>query len=243
MHAPAAQRQQLRRTALADLGLSLSGIALTLFMWLHMFFVSSILISDEAMWTVARLFEGYYFFGESYPILVSLVAGLVLLLVVFHAVLALRRFPGSAAHFQILATHTRRLGHRDSSSWWLQFFTGIALMFLVGPHLYQMMAHPDAIGPYQSADRSYSGHWWPLYLLLLLCVELHAAFGVYRAALKWGWPRLRDPLRQRLWLHRFKWFLIIFFIGLGSLTLATEIKLGYQHRDRAGEIFQPGLPQ
>lgn len=219
--------------------MTVSGVALTLFMWMHMFFVSSVLISDNAMWTVARMFEGYYLFGEPYPILVSLVAGGVLLLVVIHAVLALRRFPAGTAQFHGLLDHTSRLKHHDSSAWWLQLFTGLALMFMVGPHLYQMLVHPDAIGPYQSADRAWTGRWWMLYLVLLWCVELHAAFGLYRAAVKWGWPRIKDPLRQRLWLTRFKWFLVVFFIGLGSLTLATEVKLGYQHRDNAGELYTP----
>ena len=228
-----------RRAALADLGLTLTGVALALFMWMHMFFVSSILISEQAMWTVARMFEGYYLFGEPYPVLVSLVAAVILSLIVLHAVLALRRFPGSSAQYWQLAEHSRRLRHPDTSAWWLQLVTGIALMFMVGPHLWQMLAHPEAIGPYQSADRVVSGRWWPLYLVLLWCVELHAAFGLYRAAVKWGWPRLADPRRQRQWLNRLKWFLVVFFIGLGMLTLATEIKLGMQHRDEPGRIFQP----
>lgn len=235
----ALRRQQLRRNALADVSMTLTGVALTLFMWMHMFFVSSVLISDEAMYTVARMFEGYYLFGEAYPLLVSLVAAAVLLLVIVHALLALRRFPAGTAAFSTLRAHSQRLRHHDTSAWWLQLFTGLGLMFMVGPHLYQMMMHPEAIGPYQSADRAWSGRWALLYVFLLWCVELHAAFGLYRAAVKWGWPRFSDPQRQRRFLTRFKWFLVIFFIALGSLTLATEIKLGYLHRDQAGEIFVP----
>ena len=34
-----------------------------LFLWGHMFFVSSILLGKDAMWTVTRFFEGYYVFG------------------------------------------------------------------------------------------------------------------------------------------------------------------------------------
>lgn len=236
----ATQLKQQRNTALADLMLSLSGVLLTLFMWMHMFFVSSILISDKAMWNVARMFEGSFIFGKPYPILVSFVAAGVFLLVILHAVLALRRFPGSMAAAGKLAHHTRGLKHHDSSAWWLQLFTGVALMFAIGPHIYQMMAHPEAIGPFQSADRVWSGRWWPLYLVLLWCVELHAAFGLYRVAVKWGWPRFSDARKQRLWLSRLKWFLVVFFIALGSLTLATEMKLGHAHQDRAGEIYTPG---
>ena len=52
---------------------SVSGLVLALFMWGHMFFVSSILLGKDAMWTVTRFFEGYFFFGRSLPWLVSLV--------------------------------------------------------------------------------------------------------------------------------------------------------------------------
>lgn len=42
-----------------DLLQSASGLFLGLFMWLHMLFVSSILLGNDAMWAVARFFEGY----------------------------------------------------------------------------------------------------------------------------------------------------------------------------------------
>jgi len=32
-----------------------------------MFFVSSILLGKDAMWTITKLFEGYFFFGVAYP--------------------------------------------------------------------------------------------------------------------------------------------------------------------------------
>ena len=63
-----------------DLLQSLSGLALALFMWLHMGFVSAILISEDFAWAVARFFEGYFFFGKAYPILVSFVVATIFLL-------------------------------------------------------------------------------------------------------------------------------------------------------------------
>ena len=39
---------------------SASGLLLALFMWGHMFFVSSILLGKDAMWSVTRFFEGYF---------------------------------------------------------------------------------------------------------------------------------------------------------------------------------------
>ena len=41
---------------------SASGLFLGLFMWGHMAFVSTILISKDAMWWVTKMFEGYFVF-------------------------------------------------------------------------------------------------------------------------------------------------------------------------------------
>ena len=72
---------------------ALSGLLLVLFLWGHMFFVSSILFGKDAMWTITKFFEGYYFFGISYPWIVSIVVALVIVLFVAHALLAMRKFP------------------------------------------------------------------------------------------------------------------------------------------------------
>jgi len=72
---------------------SASGLVLALFMWGHMFFVSSILLGKDAMWSVTRFFEGYFILGRSYPWIVSIVVAGVLTLLVVHAMLALRKFP------------------------------------------------------------------------------------------------------------------------------------------------------
>ncbi|NUN97819.1 MAG: hypothetical protein HUU16_16775, partial [Candidatus Omnitrophica bacterium] len=67
-----------RWPARLDLLQSASGLFLALFLVGHMFFVSSILISKDAFYAVARFFEGAYFLAEPRPWLVSGVVGLVL---------------------------------------------------------------------------------------------------------------------------------------------------------------------
>ena len=62
-------------------------------MWGHMFFVSSILLGNDAMWIITKMFEGYFFFGQAYPVIVSGVVAVVFTLFVAHAALALRKFP------------------------------------------------------------------------------------------------------------------------------------------------------
>lgn len=130
--------RQILWSARLDLVQSLSGLALALFMWVHMFLVSSILISEEAMYRVAKLFEGYYFFGRSYPWLVSSVVVVVFLLLLIHAALALRKFPHDSAQFFRFRAHKIRMQHADTSLWWWQVVTGFLLFFFAPMHLYEI---------------------------------------------------------------------------------------------------------
>jgi fumarate reductase subunit C len=218
---------------------SASGLFLGLFMWGHMAFVSTILISKDAMWWVTKMFEGYFFFGRPYPGIVSGVVALVSAAFVLHAFLAMRKFPANFAEYKSFLGHQKMLRHEDTTLWWVQAVTGFALFFSASVHLYQMLMHPGDIGPYESADRVWSGRWWPLYLVLLFCVELHGGVGLYRLAVKWGWFEGDDPHRTRALMKRLKWGLTIFFLALGLLTLAAYMKIGYEHRARVGERYTP----
>ena len=40
-------------------------------------------------------------------------------------------------------------------------------------------------------------------------------------------------------LKRLKWGITVFFLTLGLLTLAAYMKIGHEHRDRAGERYVP----
>ena len=94
-----------RWPARLDLLQSGSGLALGLFMWVHMFFVSSILLGRDAMWTVARFFEGYFVFGRPLPWLVSLLVATIFALFIGHAALALRKFPASYRQYRTYREH------------------------------------------------------------------------------------------------------------------------------------------
>jgi fumarate reductase subunit C len=232
-----------RWPARLDLTQSATGLALVLFMWGHMFFVSSILLGKDAMWTITRFFEGYFFFGASYPWIVSIVVSAVIALIVVHAVLATRKFPGNYRELTAFRGHMRMINHEDTTLWFWQVFTGFAMFFLASVHLYVMLARPDRIGPYESSDRVWSDHFWPLYILLLLAVELHGGIGLYRLCVKWGWLAGDDPNATRRRLKRTKWAITVFFLALGFATLAAYIKIGIEHRDHYGERYIPSRLQ
>ena len=226
-----------------DLLQSASGLFLALFMWLHMLFVSSILFGKDAFWTVARFFEGYFFFGRGFPELVSVFVATVFLIIVLHAALALRKFPADWRQYRIFWVHMRAMRHGDTSLWLVQVITGFAMFFLASVHLYLMMSRPDLIGPYASSDRVWSGRMWPLYLTLLFMVELHGGIGLYRLAVKWGWFELWDAGRARTRLKRVKWIMTSFFIALGLASLGAYIRIGIDHAPDAGQLYSPAWVQ
>ena len=228
-----------RWPARLDLAQSASGLILVLFLWGHMFFVSSILFGKDAMWTITKFFEGYYFFGVSYPWIVSIVVALVIVLFVTHALLAMRKFPIDYRQFATFRTQMRTMRHEDTTLWFWQAITGFAMFFLAPGHLYMMLTRPDRIGPFESADRVWSEHLWPLYILLLLAVELHGGIGLYRLAVKWGWFTGGDADVTRRRLKRLKWAITAFFLVLGFATLAAYMRIGIEHADRYGERYVP----
>ena len=234
-----AQPRKSRWPARLDVLQSASGLFLALFLMAHMFFVSSILISHEAFYTVARLFEGAWLLGKPYPILVSGVVALITCIFILHAWLAMRKFPAGYRQYRAFVNHKNSLAHGDTSLWWLQIWTGFALFFMATIHLYGMLTQPALIGPYESADRVWTGNLWPLYLLLLFAAELHASIGLYRLAIKWGWFAAAHPAISRRRLLVAKHALSAFFITLGLVTLAAYVDLGRDHAERAGERYVP----
>ncbi|WP_075187273.1 fumarate reductase cytochrome b subunit [Teredinibacter haidensis] len=232
-----------RWPAIMDMVQGGTGLFLVLFMWTHMFMVSSILLGKDAMFWVARMFEGEPILGKPYPVLVSAFAVFILGLIIVHAFLALRRFPSSASQYRTIHTHIGNLKHSDTTMWYVQVITGFALFFMASVHLYQLISHPADIGPYASSDRVWSGMMWPLYLALLFVVELHAGIGIYRLVVKWGLFLGGNPKRNRHRLHVIKWLLTVFFLVLGLATLAAYMKIGAEHADQAGERYVPSFQQ
>jgi fumarate reductase subunit C len=211
-----------------------TGLILALFMWGHMIFVASILLGKTTMWSITRMFEGYFLLGSAHPRLVSGVVAGVLLLFVAHALLAARKFPINFRQYRAMRAHAQAMRHEDSTLWLWQVYTGFALFFLASAHLYQMLVWPQNIGPYASSDRIWSDGLWPFYLVMLLAVELHGGIGLYRLAVKWGWPHV-----SRAGLKKLKWGLTAFFLALGLATLGAYMKIGFEHRAHYGERYVP----
>lgn len=216
-----------RMPAVLDYLQSATGLFLALFMIAHMFFVSSILISDEFMYRITKMFElSFLTNGEGCPFVVSVIAFVVFMIFILHALLATRKFPINYRQFLRFRTHKNMLHHSDTRLWGIQACTGFAMFFLGSVHLYVMMTRPESIGPVGSSFRFWHEHFWILYIILLFAVELHGSIGLYRLAVKWGWFEAKTPQITLKRLRKFKLFMSAFFIILGLATFAAYVKKG-----------------
>lgn len=228
-----------RTPAKLDKWLTASGVILALFMMGHMLFVSTILLGKDVMHTVTKTFELDFLFEGGIPAIVSIFVAIISAIFIIHAILGIRKFPTSYKTYIKMREHAKMMNHKDTSMWMFQWISGLVMMFAATIHLYIMFTQPQNIGPFASADRVVSEHMWLLYIVLLICVEIHGSVGLYRAAMKWGWFDGKDPKATRAKLLNVKKLISYFFLGLGIITLLAYIKIGIEHSDNAGEKYVP----
>ena len=206
-----------------------TGLILAVFIMGHILFEASILLSNEMMYRVTLMFEGYYFFGERYPGIISFLAAAIGTIFILHAGLAVRKFPASYRDYKTITEHTKRMKHEDSYLWMVQVITGFMMFFIGSVHLYIMMTQPANIGPFASSSRVVDEFMGPLYFMLLISVVSHAFIGLYRLALKWGFGEGKNTKISRA---RFKFLMhsmIALYVVVGLSSLAKYTYIGFTH--------------
>ncbi|MBI9090673.1 MAG: fumarate reductase cytochrome b subunit [Desulfobacterium sp.] len=231
-----------RIPARLDLAQSGTGLVLGLFMWVHMLLVGSILLGKGSFNFVAKTMELSFLSdtGHGYPSAVFFAVLGVFSLFIIHAALGVRKFPISWKQHTIIRSQMGMMNHSDTNLWYWQVVTGFFMFFLGSVHLFVMLTHPGQIDPYLSADRVFSSTMWPLYLVLLFCVEVHGTIGLYRLCMKWGWFAGTDPAKSREKLKMVKNRATIFFLSIGVLALLVFFIIGWGHSDRVGEPYNTG---
>ncbi|MCF6247829.1 MAG: fumarate reductase cytochrome b subunit [Desulfobacula sp.] len=232
-------KKKSRLPARLDFAQSGTGLILGLFMWVHMMLIGSIILGKGSFNFVAKTMELAFLSetGHGFPIAVFFAVLTIFTLFITHALLGVRKFPISWKQHRIMRDQMQMMNHTDTNLWYVQVITGFIMFFAGSVHLYIMMTNPGSIGPYMSADRIVSGNMWPLYLVLLICVELHGTIGLYRLCMKWGWFAGKDAKKSRQALKKFKNRATIFFMTVGILALLVFIVIGINHRDKVGERY------
>jgi fumarate reductase subunit C len=189
------------------------------------------------MHKVDKILSGSLFIDGGSPYFVAGSAIVIFSIIIFHAFLAVRKFPNSYRQYRNFKSHTDMFPHGDTKLWGVQIITGFVLFFIASIHLYQMISEPSNIGPFLSSYRIWSDYAWVMYIVLLIAVELHATIGLYRLSIKWGWFNGKTYKATRAKLKLVRNSIIIFYIVLGLLSLATYMKIGYNHQDSYGQKY------
>lgn len=225
--APLAERARAARRELTlELASSASGAALALFMWGHMLFVASIWLGARGFDWLASGLERIF---VAQPTVVAITA-----LFLLHAALASRKIPAQLRERRRMRAIAQGLAaraggaasaaapHLDSALWIWQVRTGMVVLVLGSFHLglVALDVLTDLFGARVGIEAASTlervgGGLWPLYAVLLLCVEFHASAGLYRIAIKWGFG---SRLSRRA-LRRIERALLAVFLGLGFVTL------------------------
>jgi fumarate reductase subunit C len=169
-----------RTAAVLDILEAMSGFSLALFLWMHMIFVATIYFGADSFDAIAHTLDVTRL---SY-------AGIPPLIIVFflHFLLAARKIPPAYRQQRVLWAHAATLDHKDTWSWLVQVVTGMAILVLASIHFWVVLSS----WPIESSMSAYRISRLPyflFYLVLLVLGELHAGLGLYRLAVKWGWPR------------------------------------------------------
>ena len=223
-----------------DLIQSITGVVLGLFIMAHIVAVSAILLGPNTAYWVDKALEGNFMdpAGHGFPGLVSLVAFVILAILVVHAALSLRKFPGSWQQFRIMQDQIETLEHDETRLWLMQVITGFVLLFIGSAHVLSMMFNPTQIDPFLAAERYLGQQMWVFYLILLWAVVVHAFIGLYRAMLKWG--VLSGEVRKaRRRLRVVRRILTVLYLGVGTASIVAYVQLGFSVDQPKGTRFTP----
>ncbi len=234
------QKRKSRIPAKLDFLQSATGLVLAIFIIFHLLFESSILFGKDSMYILTKLFEGEFIIEGGSPLFIVFLAISIFAILILHSLLAMRKFPSSYREYMRFKTHAKLMKHSDTNLWFIQISSGFMLFFLASIHLYVIMTNPMNIGPFASSDRIYSDSAWIMYLMLLVSVVLHAGVGVYRLIVKWGWFDGDNPKNNRIKTRKIIKAVTIFYLLIGIFSLASYIKIGYDHRDNYGDRYSIG---
>lgn len=198
-----------RAAAILDVLEAVSGLSLALFLWMHMTFVATIYFGADSFDAIAHTLDATRL---SY-------VGIPPLIVVFflHFLLAARKIPPAYRQQRVLWAHAATLDHKDTRSWLVQVVTGMAILLLASIHFWVVLSS----WPIESSLSASRISQWPyllFYLVLLLLGEMHAGLGLYRLAVKWGWPR-RD--KAELLFESIS--AIVILAGIGALFVFRRL--------------------
>ncbi|MFP5222265.1 MAG: succinate dehydrogenase/fumarate reductase cytochrome b subunit [Acidobacteriota bacterium] len=184
----------------------LSGAFLIMFMWAHLFLVSSVIIGPGVMNAIGHFFEATGMAQLGGPAIFAIF--------LTHFVLAARKIPFASKEQGLMLQNAKRMRHADTWLWVVQAVTAMIILIMGSIHMWVVLTDLP-ITAQKSAARIQGGWWMLFYLVLLPMVELHVGIGFYRIMIKWG---VIDS-KGRFGFKKKENLLTAIMIGIGVVTL------------------------
>ena len=232
-------KRQSHTTALLDIGQSVSGLILGLFLFCHMAFTGSVNFGKDLFANLIATSGGAFLDGEEHLWMHVAFVGFITLTVAIHAFCALRRFPTSYHQFRDIKAHWHLLKHEDTALWVVQITTGALLFLFVFTHVMPMLFNPRSFDPNLIGVHTY--HIGMVYTFVFLVItELHGMIGLYRLAVKWeifskdadrNLIDQRERVGDRAGLRKTMLFVALAMIVAGTLTAYKNYSIGKEQVD------------
>lgn len=160
-----------------DILQALTGVCLALFVLLHFFIISTVLISVDVMSGIEHFFEQVWLTQIGLP-------GLFVV-ILLHFLLAARKMPFRAREVATFWRHSQMMHHTGTWIWLLQILTAVIILALFGMHLIEVFMNLPVTFNDTAARVARPGAVC-FYALLLLATLTHALVGLYRVGAKFG---------------------------------------------------------
>ncbi len=183
----------------------LTGVLLCCFVLMHMFLVSSVILSPRLMDGIAGFLETSYLAQVGGPI--------ILIVMVLHFILAARKMPFSPLELREFWRQSKMMHHMDTWLWLVQVVTAIVILVMASAHVINILSNLPISASKSAA--SIQGGMVPFYLVLFAAMDLHIAIGLYRIGVKFGILTRENRLKWR----KYALYLVI---GLALLSMATH---------------------
>ncbi len=177
MASASAQRRSLWAGRI-DILQALTGVCLALFVLLHFFVVSTVLISPSVMSGLEHFFEQIWLTQIGLPAL--------FIIILFHFLLAARKMPFRAKEVGAFWAQARMMRHPSTWLWLIQVATAVIILALFGMHFYEVQMSLPVTLEDTTARVARSGAV-VFFAVLLLATLTHALIGLVRVGAKFGW--------------------------------------------------------
>ncbi|SHN48606.1 hypothetical protein [Desulfovibrio litoralis] len=188
-----------------DVMQALSGVVLAVFTIIHLILTSTVIISPRLMGGIGWILEELY--------LAQVFGPIILLLVIFHFILAARKMPFLTGGLKVYWEHAKSMRHQYTWEWFAQVISAIIVLVFSIIHMSEILSTLP-ITVEKSALREQHG-WTPFYIVLLTAVGIHLSLGLFRVCVKYGYITAEN---RAVWQKRI-YILLAAYIGLGLLTI------------------------